>query len=92
MPEGVQVRQRKSAPGAEAAPGVRWQGEPAQEDFNYFTLTGDLSEDQVKQLLGALKAEMVTLARASKAVLSHDPKDSIVDRPMRLLQPALIAA
>jgi hypothetical protein len=72
--------------------GFTWKGEKVEEDFKIFDLHGDLSDDEVKQVLGALQADLVKRARASKAVLGHDPKDSIVDRPMRLLQPGLIWA
>jgi len=72
--------------------GHKWNGEEAEEDFKIFDLTGDLSDDEVKKVLGAWQAELVKRAKASKAVLGHDPKDSIVDRPMRLLQPGFIWA
>jgi hypothetical protein len=72
--------------------GFKWKGEKVDEDFKIFDLRGDLSHDEVKQVLKALQAEMVKRARASKAVLGHDPKDSIVDRPMRLLMPGFIWA
>jgi hypothetical protein len=70
--------------------GFKWKGETAEEDFKVFDLTGDLSEDEVKKVLDALQSELVKRAKAAKATLGHDPKDSIVDRPMRLLQPGLI--
>jgi hypothetical protein len=57
-----------------------------------FDLTGDLSGDEVRQVLAALKAELVKEARAGKATLAHDPKDTVADRPMRLLQPGLLWA
>jgi hypothetical protein len=72
--------------------GRKWEGEEVEEDFKIFDLTGDLSEDEVKQVLGALQAELVKRVRAGKAALGHDPKDTIVDRPMRLLQPGFIWA
>jgi hypothetical protein len=72
--------------------GIKWKGQGVQEDFKIFDLTGDLSDDQVKRVLGALQSELVKLARASNVVVEHGPKDSIADRPMRLLQPGLIWA
>jgi len=72
--------------------GRKWEGEEVEEDFKIFDLTGDLSEDEVKQVLGALQAELVKRVKAGKAALGHAPKDTIVDRPMRLLQPGFIWA
>jgi hypothetical protein len=72
--------------------GFTWKGEAAEEGFRILDLHGDLSDDEVKQVLDALQAELVKRAKAAKAVLGHDPKDTIVDRPMRLLQPGLIWA
>src|SRR5262245_12489094 len=67
--------------------GIKWPGEVAGEGFKVFDLHGDLSDDEVKQVLDGLQAELVKRAKAGKAILGHDPKDTIADRPMRLLQP-----
>jgi hypothetical protein len=72
--------------------GFRWKGETAEEGFRVFDLHGDLSEDEVKQVLDALRTELLRRAKAAKAALGHDPRDTIVDRPMRLLQPGLLWA
>jgi hypothetical protein len=72
--------------------GRKWEGEEVEEDFKVFHVTGDLSDHEVKKVLEVLQGELVKRARASKAVLGHDPKDTVVDRPMRLLQPGFIWA
>jgi hypothetical protein len=72
--------------------GIKWDGETTEEGFKVFDLTGDLSGDEVKQVLATLKAELVKQVRTSKAALGHDPKDTVADRPMRLLQPGLLWA
>lgn len=72
--------------------GIKWNGQDAEESFKIFDLEGNLSEGEVKQVLGALQAELVKRVQASKAVLGHDPKDTIIDRPMRLLRPGFIWA
>ena len=72
--------------------GRKWEGEEVEEEFKIFDLTGDLSDHEVKQVLEVLQGELVKRSQASKAVLGHNPKDTIVDRPMRLLQPGLLWA
>src|SRR5262245_46989744 len=72
--------------------GITWKGQESSESFKIFYLTGDLSEEEVNRVLKELKPELMNIARASKVTRAHDPKDTIIDRPMRLLQPGLIWA
>jgi len=72
--------------------GITWNGETTEEGFKVFDLTGDLSGDEVKQVLNTLKTALIKQVQSSKATLGHDPKDTIADRPLRLLQPGLLWA
>jgi hypothetical protein len=58
---------------------------PPGELFSDFHLGGEFTEEQLKGLLADLKADLVSLARASKVTLVKGPSDQVFDRPIVLL-------
>jgi hypothetical protein len=64
---------------------------PERHEFKIFDVTGDISPDQLKKVLGGLKEHFAKLVRENKAVTATDPKDTIADRPMYLLQMNMLA-
>jgi hypothetical protein len=59
---------------------------PEGHEFKIFDATGDIPPDQMKKLLDELKEHFTRLVEVNKAVSATDPKDTIADRPMYLLQ------
>ena len=59
---------------------------PEGHEFKIFDATGDISPDELKKVLDGLKEHFTKLVRTNKAVITTDPKDTIADRPMYLLQ------
>lgn len=54
--------------------------------FKLYDAEGKSSEDDIKALLGGLKKHFAELAKTSGVEVLHEPKDSIIERPIGLLQ------
>jgi hypothetical protein len=59
---------------------------PEGHEFKIFHIEGDIPPDQLKKALDALKEHFAKLVLANKAVAGTDPKDTVADRPIYLLQ------
>ncbi len=65
---------------------------PEGHEFKIFDATGDISPDELKKVLDGLKEYFGELVRTNKAVTASDPKDTIAERPMYLLQMNILRA
>jgi hypothetical protein len=58
---------------------------PPGDVFNLFRIKGDISDEELKEVLSSLRSELSELAKASGVKVVHEPKETMGDRPIALL-------
>jgi len=59
---------------------------PPGDVFKLFRIKGNITDEELKKVLGSLRTDLSKLAKASGVKVVHEPKDSMGDRPIALLR------